>query len=315
MRTRATAVCVGAFVALVVSNCRAVPPRDTADLNSEREPFSEGNQGACSLADYPCPQGLPHLGPKSLPAQSWQDVERLAPSGLITVAIHGEQVRIEPACLLQGRYHEVARAPTSPGRGWVASRMLVRAEDVTEVDGCKQATHLVALFARHTGQPDGEMLLMPLPCPPDFAAGDGCIAAGASPQARRNDAEALALRVSELRQRSDHSRHAWNPEFVAAALELAARMPTHPSVAAIRDEALAPLRADIYGGCAVVMESDAMSRELEGQSEAHRRETWLETSASPHYACRTQPSFVQCMPETFTPGAGSNCWSPYADRD
>src|SRR5690606_34320056 len=175
-----------------------------------------------------------------------------------------------------------ARAPTSPGRGWVASRMLVRAEDVTEVDGCKQATHLVALFARHTGQPDGEMLLMPLPCPPDFAAGDGCIAAGASPQARRNDAEALARRVSQLRQRSGHSWHAWHPEFVAAALALAARMPTRPCVAAIRDEALAPLRADIYGGCAVVMESDAMSRELEGQSEVQRRETWLETSASPH---------------------------------
>lgn len=315
MKPRAAALCVGGFVALAVSNCRSAPQRDSAEANPEREPTREEGHGPCSLANYPCPQGLPHLIPKSLPAQTWADVERLTPLGLMTVALQGEQARLEPACLLQGTYHEVASAPTSPGRGWVASRMLVRAEDVRDVEGCKHATHLVALFARRAGQPDGEMLLMPLPCPPDFAAGDGCIAAGASPQARRDDAEALALRVSELRQRSDHSRHGWNPDFVGAALELAARMPTHPSVAAIRDEALAPLRTGTYGGCAIVMESDAVSRDLEGHGEAQRRETWIEPLGSPHYACRTQPSFVQCMPETFTPGVGSNCWSPYADRD
>jgi len=310
------------FVALAGVGCRPEPRGELADRSPEHEsrspehaPRSEAQDTPCSLAELPCPKGLPHLGPTSVPAEMWAQVDRLAPSGLLAVALRGGEVRLESGCLRSGKYLELAKAPASPGRGWVASRMLFRADERSEVGGCQHATHLVALFARHAARPSGEMLLVPLPCPPDFAAGRPCVATGATPTARKDEAQALALQITELRSRNDGSRHAWDPAFVGAALELAARMPTDVTAAAIREEALRPLRTETHGGCSIAMESTVIARELEGHPETPRRETWLKASASPHFPCQGRPSFAQCMPQTFTPGPGANCWSPHVHRD
>jgi len=153
------------------------------------------------------------------------------------------------------------------------------------------------------------MLLVPLPCPPDFEAGDGCVAAGTPPEKRKEDARTLYMNNYETLSNLDRTRGLAPPEIVSFALELGARMPTDPAAASIRSFALSSLRSSM--GCSMLAESKAIEKELVEDAEPDRRETWLR--ATDDYCasnCEEVPSFAQCMPDTFIPGASPDCWSP-----
>lgn len=272
------------------------PPEPGSVHASERQP-------PCTLADRPCPEILPKLGPTALPASGWTAAAEHVAAGILTVRWRaGEDAALTPSCRPPGRYHEVAADSSSPGHGWAADRIFFRPD---EVEDCSDATHAVIALALRDQPPRGEMILAPLPCPPGMAASDRCIAAGESTEKRRQTAQLLQEKTYTFDVAHANS-HSLKPDWVTLVIELAARVPDDLSAAERRDRALAPLRTGEYGGCSIVQEAQSRRDELSGES-TQQSDSRL-SHARQELSCLRQPSFVQCMQDTFVPGVGANCW-------
>lgn len=128
------------------STLAEVPP--APDLGRVSE-----SQDDCTLADRPCPDLLPKLGPTAFPAAAWAAVAQQVSTGILTVRWRaGEPAVLTLSCRPPGQYHEVVADPSSPGRGWAADRIFFRPE---EMKSCDRATHaVVALVSRARGSAD-----------------------------------------------------------------------------------------------------------------------------------------------------------------
>lgn len=257
----------------------------------------------CSVWWQAClAEQLPNLA-EELDGSEWRWVEMLAAKQLVAVRIAGDDASLAPACRIPGRYHEPVAAPDSPGRAWLADRLLFQPD---ELEGCETATHLVAAFAiSEQERPPAQAVAVPLPCPP-LGRGEvprGCVGEGLTDDARTEAAERLAERYFELLVSEDVFMS------TAVALEIAALLPGPNSAPFLAEHFRPLLRDSNYGGCLLLSEAEYLAKAYDPTYEPSIDLSGGRiTPSRERYSCETRPSFSTCFPIQHKPGEGMNCW-------
>lgn len=236
-----------------------------------------------------------------LDSSEWQSLRALAAERIVAVRIVEGDASLLPACKLPGRYHEPAAAPDSPGRAWLADRLLFHLD---ELEGCETATHAVAAFAiaEHAPEP-ARAVALPLPCPPlGLGLPRGCIGEGMSDEERNETVVRLYKNFMVSEAAFDASTS------TRLLLDIAALLPetmTRP----LADYLGIVLPGEQDGGCLLLSEAEFLENAYDATHESSVALVGERLAPSrEHYSCGTRPSFSTCFPVQYKPGEGMNCW-------